>query len=152
MSIKRITNPEEFHQVIDNLYSLFKEEDIDSGHVGLNHCPESMKLNLGHTVILAWEVFVWANKTDDKFDAMIIFINDKNIKFGKKIFSEFLWLSKNSKVGYKLFQTAIKFARNNQFDTVSMSAVVKHPKYEKIKSFYNKMGFLKDSETYICKL
>jgi hypothetical protein len=29
---------------------------------------------------------------------------------------------------------------------------VKHPKHEKIKSFYEKLGFLKDSENYISKL
>lgn len=152
MSIKRITNPEEFGKVIDDLYSLFVDEDKHSGHRLLLHDPQMIKNCFGHTSILNWDFYCWANKTSDSYDAIICFINDKNPKFGEKIFSEFLWLSKNPKIGYKLFSTAMKFARENEFKIVAMSTVVQHPKHEKIKSFYNKMGFLKDSETYIAKL
>jgi hypothetical protein len=152
MSIKRITNPEEFCQVIDDLHSLFHMENVNQGHFFLPASPESIKLAFGHTVILAWDFFVWASKTNGKFDAAIMFINDKNVKFGKKIFSEYAWVSKNPHAGYKLLQTAIKFARQMEFEIMMMGTMVNHPKHEKIKSFYNKMGFLKDSETYICKL
>lgn len=152
MSIKRITNPEEFGKVIDDLHDLFSEEDKYGGHQLLSHNPEMIKKCFGHTSVLNWDFFCWSNKTGDSYDAIICFVNDKSPKFGEKIFSEFLWLSKNPKAGYKLFSTAMKFAKDNEFSVVCMSAVVRNPKYEKIKSFYNKLGFLKDSETYIAKL
>ena len=152
MSIKRITNPEEFGQVIDDLYALFKDEDKHSGHQLLRHDPQMIKKCFSHVSILTWDLFCWANKTNNSYDAIICFVNDKNPKFGEKIFSEFLWLSKNPKIGYKLFSTAMKFARENEFKIVAMSTAVQHPKNENIKSFYNKMGFLKDSEIYIAKL
>jgi hypothetical protein len=152
MSIKRITNPLEFNQLIDDLHSLFLQEDLNEGHQFLKHSPEMIKTCFSHSQILAWEMFVWANKNGDSFDAAIMFANDKNPKFNTRIFSEFLWLSKNPKVGYKLFKTAVDFAKQKDFGLLAMSTVVKHPKHEKIKSFYEKMGLLKDSETYICKL
>ena len=152
MSIKRITNPVEFDKVIDDLHPLFLEEDKVGGHQLLSHSPECIKKAFAHTSILTWDIFVWANKTGETFDAVIIFQNDKNVKFGEKIFHEFLWISRNSNAGYKLFKTAVKFARENGFKTMVMGTVVKNPKHEKIKSFYEKMGFLKDSEAYICKL
>ncbi len=152
MSIKRITNPDEFSRVIDDLHSLFKQEDKNSGHQLLLHNADMIKSCFGHVSILTWDLYCWANETNGKYDAIICFMNDKNPKFGEKIFSEFLWLSKNPNVGYKLFRTATKFAKENEFFAVCMSTVVKHPKHEKIKHFYERMGFLKDSETYIAKL
>lgn len=152
MSIKRITNPEEFKIVLDDLMDLFREDDVNHAHQLLSHDVESIKNAFSHKSILAWDFFLWANFNGSKFDALIAFINDKNIKFNENIFNEYLWLSKNPKVGYKLLSTALKYARSNNFKYVSMNTVVKHPKHEKLKSFYTKLGFLKDSETYISKL
>lgn len=33
-----------------------------------------------------------------------------------------------------------------------MNRVMKHPKSHKVARFYEKMGFVKDSETYIAKI
>ncbi len=152
MKIQRITNPVDFCRLIDDLSELFSEEDSHSGHVLLRHNAQSIKASFGHAQLLKGDLFVWAHEQDYKFDAAIMFFNEKSPKFGTRIFSEFLWLSKNPKIGYKLFNTSVKFARENKFDYISMSTVVSHPKHEKIKSFYEKMGFLKDSEIYISKL
>lgn len=152
MSIKRITNPTEFCDLIDDMDALFKLENASSGHKLLTHNAESLKANFSHPSILAWDLFVWGNKNAGSFDACIMFVNDKNPKFATKIFSEFLWLSKNPKAGYKLFKTAIDFARKNDFEFIVMNTVTSHPSHEKVKSFYNRMGFLKDCETYISKL
>lgn len=152
MSIKRVTNPIEFEKLIDDLYALFKDEDVYGGHQLLSHNPDTIKSCYGHSALLTWDVFVWGHETNGSFDAAIIFLNDKSAKFGIAIFSEFLWLSRNPKVGYKLFRTALAFAREKRFKTLCMSTVIKNPKHEKIKAFYNRMGLLKDSETYICKL
>ncbi len=152
MSIKRITNPEEFKIVLDDLMECFQQEDVDSAHQFLKHDVQSIKNAFCYKTILAWDLLVWANYNGRKFDAMIAFINDENVKFNVKIFSEYLWLSKNPKMGYKLLSTAIKYAKENDFKYISMNTVVKHPKHEKIKSFYEKLGFLKDSENYISKL
>ena len=102
---------------------------------------------------MAWDFFVWANKNDSgKFDAVIAFLNNKNEKFGKEIFAEYIWLSKNPRVGQKLLGIAMKFARQKEFKYVMMSCVEAHPKSHKVANFYKKMGFIKDSETYIAKL
>lgn len=152
MKIKRITNPAEFNRLADDMKELFLEEDSNSGHAFLQHDIEVIKSSFSHTSILNWDLFVWAHEENNKFDSCIVFFNEKSSKFGVKLFSEFMWLSKNPKVGYALFSTAVKFARKNKFEYIVMSTVVSHPKHEKIKSFYQKMGFIKDSETYISKL
>jgi hypothetical protein len=46
----------------------------------------------------------------------------------------------------------MKFARKKEFKYVMMSCVEAHPKSRKVAKFYEKMGFIKDSETYIAKL
>lgn len=152
MNIKRITNPTEFNQLIDDLDHLFHDENLHCGHKFLIHNADFIKKSFSHVSILAWDLFVWAHKNNEKFDSCIMFFNDKNAKFGENIFSEFLWLSKNPKTGYSLFRTAVNFARKNDFKLISMSTVVSHPKHEKVKNFYKKMGLLPDSITYIGKL
>jgi hypothetical protein len=152
MKIQRITNPVDFCRLIDDMGVLFEKEDLHSGHRLIKHDPETIKASFGHVQILNWDLFVWAHESNGKFDSCIMFLNDKNAKFNERIFSEFLWLSKNPKVGYSLFKTAVQFARNHNFNYIVMSTVASHEKHEKIKSFYQKMGFLKDSENYISKL
>ena len=151
--IKRITSPSEFKAVVDDIFDLFDYENENHGHVFLPHNKEYILNALSDESLLAWDFFVWANLNEhNKFDAIIAFVNHKNEKFGEEIFSEYIWLSKNPKVGYKLFATALKFAKEKEFKYVNMNCVMAHPKVEKIVRFYKKMGFVKDSETYIAKL
>lgn len=150
--IKRITNPFEFEKLADDIYELFEPHDFAEGHALLNHSLQTIKNNFSHPSILAWDFLVWGNLKDDKFDAMIAFNKARCPKFNEEIIHEFLWLSKNPRAGYKLFKTATDAARKMGCKYVSMSTVVNNPSHEKLKSFYKKMGFLKDSETYISKL
>lgn len=150
--IKRILNEEEFKQAILDLKELFLDEDKEQGHEFLLHDSNTIINSFGNNYLLAWDVLVWANKENEKYDALIIFLNDKSVKFGVGIFTEFLWLSKNPKVGFKLLKEAVKYAREHEFKYIITSCVEKHKKSDKLKSFYKKMGFVKDSETYIAKL
>jgi hypothetical protein len=151
--IKRVTDPKEFEKCITELSDLFDLENTNQGHYFLKHDKEHIINAFSHPQLLAWDFFTWVNiNKDGRYDAIIAFINNKNEKFGEVIFSEYLWLSKNPKVGYKLLATALAFARKKEFKYVMMSAAVKNPSFHKVTRFYKKMGFLKDSETYIAKL
>jgi hypothetical protein len=150
--IVRILNKNDFYKVSDDLMELFKREDIEEAHFFLKHNIETIKISLSNPSILSWDFFIWAHKTEDKYDAVIAFVNDKNIKFGVRIFNEFIWLSKNNKVGFKLLKEAMSFAKDNEFKYIIMHSVVKNPKHLKVTNFYKKIGFEKDSESYIMKL
>ena len=151
-SIKRIVNPKEFETVIKDIKDLFFKDDLNYGHVFLKHDWDSIERFFSNQIILNWDFFVWASFNGEKYDAMIAFTNEKSVKFNCKLFCEYLWLSKNPNTGYRLFSEAVKFAREKKYEYILMSTVIQHPKHEKIKNFYTKIGFLKDSETYIAKL
>jgi hypothetical protein len=150
--ISRILNPEELKKVFDDLEDSFVPKDEDIGHQMMTHDKESIANALANKNLLAWDVFVWANKQGGAYDGVIIFINDKNIKFNKSIFTEFLWLSKNAKSGFKLLKTAVDFAREKGFEYILMSCTEKNPQSKKLARVYKNLGFLKDSESYIAKL
>jgi len=150
--IKRITNPTEFKKLMDDIFELFDYENENEGHF-LKHNKEYIVNAYANPSTLAWDFFVWANlNNSDKFDSIIAFLNHKNEKFGEEIFAEYLWLSKNPKVGHRLIGKALKFAREKEFKYVMMSCAEANPKSKKVARFYKKMGFVKDSETYIAKL
>lgn len=150
--IKRILDPKDFENLMDDMDELFAFENKEQSHF-LPHKTEYIVNAFGDKSLLAWDFFVWANYNDEgKFDAMIAFLNNKNEKFGEEIFLEYLWLSKNPRIGQKLLGIAMKFAREKEFKYVMMSCVEAHPKSHKVAKFYEKMGFIKDSETYIAKL
>lgn len=152
--IKRIINPAELKKVASDIFVLFEKENREMAHqCGILMSEESIVNNLGNNVLLNWDVFVWANLNEDKkYDAVIVFVNEKNIKFNLNIFSEFVWLSKNPRVGFKLFQEAVAFARENKFKYITVNSVEKHPLSKRNERFYKKMGFLKDSTTFIAEL
>jgi predicted GNAT family N-acyltransferase len=151
--IKRITNPTEFKKLLDNIFDLFEYENENEAHHFLRHNKEHISNSFANDRLLAWDFFVWGNlNKHNKFDAVIAFLNQKNEKFGEEIFSEYIWLSKNPNVGYRLLAKALKFAKEKEFKYINMNCVMRHPKAQKIRHFYEKMGFVKDSETYIAKL
>jgi GNAT superfamily N-acetyltransferase len=55
-------------------------------------------------------------------------------------------------MGYKLFKEATDFARQQGFKYITMCRVMKHPHSHGVMKFYEKMGFVKDVETFIAKL
>jgi len=150
--IKRITNPEEFKKAADDIFELFDEENKNAHPSSLRMDKESIKNAFSDRGLLAWDVFVWANLNNGKYDAACIFINDNNVKLGVKIFSEFVWLSKNPKVGFKILQEAVSFARENDFDYISICSMSSNPQKNKYERLYKKLGFLEDSKIFISKL
>tara|TARA_R100000008_G_scaffold39370_2_gene22529 strand:+ start:4278 stop:4736 length:459 start_codon:yes stop_codon:yes gene_type:complete len=151
--IKRLTNPAEFKIALDDIFDLFGYENENEGHQLLRHNKEYISNAFADESVLVWDFFVWANLNEhNKYDATIAFSNQKNEKFGEEIFSEYIWMSANPNVGYKLLTTALKFAKEKEFKYVTMTCAMGHPKAQKIGRFYEKMGFVKDSETYIAKL
>ena len=151
--IKRLTNPAEFKRALDDIFDLFEYENENEGHQLLRHNKEYISNTFADESVLVWDFFVWANlNKHNKYDATIAFLNHKNEKFGEEIFSEYIWMSANPNVGCKLLGTALKFAKEKEFKYATMTCAMRHPKAQKIGRFYEKMGFVKDSETYIAKL
>lgn len=151
--IKRVLKPEEFKVYVNQIFDLFKEENEKEGHHLLKHNRESIIKAFAHESILSFDFFCWVSINNNlKVDAMIAFVKNKNEKFGEIIFSEYIWLSKNPKMGFKLLVEALKFARQNDFKYITINRVVKNRHFERLGRFYEKMGFLKDHETYIAKL
>tara|TARA_B100000424_G_C22937538_1_gene498858 strand:+ start:1828 stop:2286 length:459 start_codon:yes stop_codon:yes gene_type:complete len=151
--IERITDPEKFEKVVNDIHELFGEQDKNAFHKFLPHNKDCIIACFSNKKILQWDFFVWSNlNKDDKYDAVIAFINNKNEKFAKNIFAEYIWISDNPKVSFKLLGQAMKFAKKQEFEYVSMSAVCESEKFDKICNFYKRMGFVKDSETYVAKI
>jgi len=152
--ISRITNPIIFNEMVKDIFETFKDDDINEGHAcGLLHDTKSIINNFSNATLLNWDVFVWANKEGNKkYDAVIIFINEKSIKFGCTFFSEFIWLSKNKKVGYKLLKEATAFAREKNFEYITIATSARNPNSPRFKKFYEKIGFMEDSTHFIAKI
>ena len=151
--IKRITNPKEADVLAKDIRDIFtSSDDYNLGHHFLDHDVDSILSVLNNKESLFWNCFVWANEENSKFDSIIVFLRSNDMKFGVEIFSEFLWLSKNPKVGYKLLKTATDFARKNGFKYISMSHTEKNPQKEKLSRFYEKLGFRRDCVSYIAEL
>lgn len=151
--IKRVTDTKHFEKCADEIFELFDHENSHESHqLGLAHNKESILNNLSNNVLLNWDFFVWVNEEEGKCDAMIAFFRDRSVKFGVQIFTEYIWLSKNPKVGYKLFREAVAFARSQGFEYMSVSSVEKVKTSKKLEKFLYKVGFLKDSTTFITRL
>lgn len=150
--IKRITDPQEFKKAADNIYELFSEDEIYGHQFDLKHNKDIIVNSFSHPKTLAFDVFVWANLENDNYDAIGIFINDKSVKFGEPILTEFLWLSKNPKAGFKILKEATKLAREKNIKYVCLTSVENHPLSERNERVYKKLGFKKDSTVFIGKL
>ena len=151
--IKRITNTKDLHRLFNDLHDHFESFDVNYGHqCDLLFNKESIINNFDNNILLLNDVFIWANVKNHKYDAVCVFVRDRNVKFGKEIFSQFLWLSKNQKVSFKLLKKAVDHAREKNFKYISMYNTVKNPNSKKFKKFCEKLGFLEDSVNFISKI
>jgi hypothetical protein len=151
--IKKIINPEEFEKAFKDVCTLGKQDEENNAHVlDLKHDTELMCSSISHESLLIWNIHVWAHFNGEKWDGIFIGFIRKSEKFNKKIMEEYLWFSKNSSKGVLLYKEAIKYAKDQKCEYIFMSTLEKHPLSNKIKKFYLKNNFEKDSEVYIKKL
>jgi hypothetical protein len=151
--IKKIVTVSEWEAVAKDISEIFKEDNKIYGHAcELTHDCELITKCLSHESLLLWNMHVWAHFNGEKWDGIFIGSIRKSEKFNKKMMDEYLWLSKNSAKGMRLFNTAGKYAKNQGCEYIYMNVVENHPKSDKLKNLYKKLGFQKDIETYIKKL
>jgi hypothetical protein len=152
--IKKIICEEEFEKVWKEIFSedeiiLIQEKNI---HSNIKYDADVMFKSLCHTSLLMWTFHVFAHFQNDKCDSIFIATWRISEKFNKKIFEEYIWYSKNKKSGTKLFKYAIDYAKELGCELFTTNIICNNEKSEKIKTFYEKMGFSKDHEVFLKKL
>jgi hypothetical protein len=151
--IKKIVTVNEWESVARDISLLFEEDNKKYGHAcDLNHDCELIIKCLSHESLLLWNMHVWAHFNGERWDGVFIASIRKSEKFNKKIMDEYLWLSKNSAKGMKLFNTGLKYAKSQGCEFIYMNVVENHPKSSKLKNLYKKLGFQKDTESYLKKI
>jgi len=152
MAIKKVIGVEEFTKACNDLYELFSEENEKYGHQFVKINAQSIIKSWGHASILNGPMHVWVAFEEERAVGILMFIDSINTVFGERLFTEYMWACANPKYSFSLLRQALKFAKNKNIKYATLSLVVNHPKSDKLKNIYEKMGFKKDSETYIKKL
>ncbi|MFZ9847483.1 MAG: hypothetical protein ACO3EE_04965 [Flavobacteriales bacterium] len=152
MSIKKITNPEEFAKIWKDLDALFANENEKYGHAFFKISAQSVINSWSHPSLLANTMHTWASINNEKADGIIMFLEGLNTICAEKIWIEYFWISANPKASFKLLKVAEKFAKSRKIKFMTMNCVENYPKSFKLKKVYQKLGFKKDYETYIKKL
>lgn len=151
--IKKIISVPEWQALMKDISFVFKEDNQKYTHAfGLKHDTDLMTKSLSHESLLIWNMHVWGHFNGEKWDGIFIGSIRKSEKFNKKMMDEYLWLSKDSGQGIKLFNIAKKYAKSQGCEYIHMNVLENHEKAEKLKSFYKKMGFQKDTESFIAKI
>lgn len=151
--IKKITSVEEFTKLSTEFIELFKDDNEKYGHaLDLKHDYNLIVKSMSHESLLLWNIHVWFSVVNEKCDGVFIGIIRKSEKFNKKMMDEYLWLCKNSNSGFLLYKEALDFAKKQGCEFITMNVVENHPLSSKLKKLYLKLGFKKDSESYVKKL
>jgi hypothetical protein len=150
--IKKVTSGQEFEKAFRDLEALFKEENTKYGHAYLAINPNSVIDSFAHSTMLNSSIYCWANFENGLVDGMIMFMDSMHPFLNQRIFSECFWISKNPKKSFALYNQAIKFAKSKGIEYINMNCVENYPTSEKLKKIYQKMGFKKDTESYIKKI
>lgn len=151
--IKKIVSVAEWETVSADISKMYASDNETYGHAcNLKHNYDSIIKSLSHESILIWNIHVWAHFNGEKWDSIFIGFIRKNEKFGKKTMDEYLWLSKDSCVGMKLYKTAIEYAKAQGCEYSFLSVTENHPLTDKVKRVYKLLGYTKDTETYIKKI
>lgn len=147
--VVKITNPTDYLKLLDDLDELFLAENQTIGHL-LPIKKESLA-QIANAQLLTWTYHVWANKNGEKYDGLLIFVADNSVLFGEIIWTEMLWLSKESFSGTKMLKQALDFGKEKGYQYYAMGKTARNPK-ENLTKFYNSRNLQKDGEIYIGRL
>ncbi len=150
--IKKVTSSQEFEKAFRDLEALFKEENTKYGHVYLPINVQCVIDSFAHPALLSNNIHCWVNFEKDKADGLIMFMDGNHPFLGKRMFTEYCWVSKNPKKSFALYREAVKFAKKKGIEYIIMNCVENYPTSSKLKKIYQKIGFEKDSESYIKKI
>lgn len=150
--IKKIVSAKEFEKAFLDLETLFREENKKYGHSFLKINHQSVIDSIAHASVLNNIYHCWVNFEENLADGMIIFLDCVQPFLAERMFMETFWISKNAKTSFALYNKAVKFAKEKGIKYINMNCVENHPKSNRLKKIYLKMGFKKDTESYIKKL
>ena len=150
--IKKVTSSQEFEKAFRDLEALFKEENTKYGHAYLRIKPQCVIDSFAHPALLNNNIHCWVNFENGFADGMIMFMDGIHPFLGERMFMEYFWISKNPKKSFALYHKAVKFAKAKGVKYINMNCVENYPTSEKLKKIYQKMGFKKDSESYIKRI
>jgi hypothetical protein len=135
--IKKIISVPEWEKVGADIIETYKQDNENYGHAcGLKHDYDLIVKCLSHEAILIWNIHVWAHFNGEKWDSIFIGIIRKSEKFGKKMMEEYLWLSKDSCVGMKLYKLATEYAKSQSCEYLSFNVTENHPMTHKVCLLY----------------
>ncbi len=150
--IKKIVSGQEFEKAFRDLETIFKEENGKYGHAYLSINAQSVIDSFAHATILNNSIHCWANFEDGSVDGMIMFMEGTHPFLNERMFMEYFWISKNPKKSFALYHKAVNFAKTKGIKYINMNCVENYPKSEKLKKIYLKLGFKKDTESYIKRI
>lgn len=150
--IKKVTSAQEFEKAFKDLAELFKEENSKYGHAYLSIDPQCVIDTFAHPALLNNNFHCWVNFENETADGMILFMDGKHPFLNQRMFMEYFWISGNPKKSFALYHKAVKFAKAKGVKYINMNCVENYPTSEKLKKIYQKMGFKKDSESYIKRI
>jgi hypothetical protein len=147
--IKKITCAKDFEKVWKDLDALFREENSKYGHHFLKFSAQSVIDSFAHDSLLNNSIHCWANFENGNADGVIMFADMIQPFLAQRIFMEYFWISKNPQKSFALYRQAVKFAKSKKIQYIIMNCVENHPSSAKLKKIYRKLGYKKDSTSYI---
>jgi hypothetical protein len=150
--IEKVISAQKFEKAFRDLESIFKEENSKYGHAYLPINPQCVIDSFAHPALLNNNIHCWANFENEKADGMILFTDSIHPFLAQRMFMEYFWISKNPKTSFALYHRAVKFAKAKGIKYINMNCVENYPTSKRLKKIYQKMGFKKDSESYIKRI
>ena len=150
--IKKILTEEECSLFAKDIVDLYIKDGNKYTHFDIDYDFETLRKSCNHSSLLNWNLHTWGHFNGEKWDGCFVGSSRISEKTSKKIFEEYLWFSKNPKIGFKLFQTALDFAKNTNCNVFVSNLMSASEKAEKLRRFYSKLGMKKDVESYFLKL
>ena len=152
--IKRILNPDEFSLIIEDIFPILEEKYqwyINS---------ESLSLTIGKECIISeirealssGSAVVYSNKEKGSYNALGVFIIQKEPILGKFFLCELVLWSDEPRVGFEIFKEACKLGKTFGCEFITMGSRESNPHKDRFEKILRHKGLVKESSTFFMKL
>jgi len=152
--IKRILNPDEISLIIEDIFPIIEEKYqwyIDSEYLSLTVDKECFISEIREALSSGIAV-VYSNKEKGSYNALGVFIMQKDPILNKVFLCELVLWSNKPRVGFEIFEEACKLGKSHGYECITMSSRDNNPDKDRFEKILRRKGLVKESSTFVMKL
>lgn len=146
--IRRIVTSEDLYNLCESFREFTKTNSINH-YSDQKFCVDTIYSAWKNENLLINNTIIYANEENNIYDSVCWFVVNRDFRVNKTVASNYLWISKNNKNGYKCFRKCLNLINKKKINFTTVGFLDNSPYSNKIENFLLNIGAKLESKNYL---